>query len=74
MKKLCQKNLYLLSSYLVLLGVISVLCLPSISLASDIYDVTDFMLFSYIPSLIIPFIFAILLIGFFTRFSRRLDL
>ena len=44
---------------------------PSISLSSDIFDVTDYTLFHFIPFLLIPFFFGILLIGMFTRFVRR---
>jgi len=39
---------------------------------SDIYLVTDHLLFNFVPTLIIPFVLGMLLIGFVTRFTRGL--
>jgi len=40
---------------------------------SDIFEVSNYILFDFIPALILPFLFAMLLIGFFTRFVRNID-
>ena len=38
---------------------------------SNIYLVTDYMYFNFIPSLIIPFLLGMILIGLITRFTRN---
>ena len=40
---------------------------------SDIFQVTNYILFDFIPTLIIPFTMTLLLIGFMTRFTRNPD-
>lgn len=40
-------------------------------MTTDIGAVTNFILFDFIPHLIIPFTFGILLIGMLTRFIRN---
>jgi len=40
---------------------------------SDIYLVTDHILFNFVPHLVIPFLFGMLLIGMFTRYVRNID-
>jgi len=38
---------------------------------SDEFQVTNYILFDYIPNLVIPFLAGMLLIGMFTRFVKR---
>lgn len=38
---------------------------------SDIFLVTDHILFNFVPHLVVPFLAGILLIGLMTRFVRR---
>lgn len=38
---------------------------------SDLFLVTDYIYFDFIPHLIIPFLLGIILIGLMTRFLRR---
>jgi len=52
---------------------LAIFLIPTLSFASDIYDVTDYILFKYIPDLTIPFLAGILLIGLFTRFARNMN-
>lgn len=41
---------------------------------SNEFLVLDYILHNFIPSLIVPFILGILLIGLFTRFARNLNI
>lgn len=38
---------------------------------TDIFLVTDYTLFNFIPHIIIPFVFGLLIIGFVTRFIKN---
>jgi len=38
---------------------------------SDLFLVTDYILFNFIPTLIIPFILGMILIGLLTKFVRN---
>lgn len=40
---------------------------------SDLFLVTDYILFNFVPTLIIPFLMGLLLIGFMTRFIRNIE-
>jgi len=40
---------------------------------SDVFQVTNYILFDYIPHLVIPFLAGMLLIGMFTRFARNMN-
>ena len=44
--------------------------IAAIANASDIYDVTNYTLFHYIPFLIIPFLAGLIIIGLVTRFAK----
>jgi len=37
---------------------------------SDLFLVTDFILFNFVPRMIIPFLLALIIIGLMTRFVR----
>lgn len=39
---------------------------------SNLFLVTDYILFNFVPTLIIPFMLGILLIGLMTRFVRNM--
>jgi len=66
-----KKTIFTISYIIGWIGSMIIFVIPITTYASDIFDTTDYMLFNYIPHLIIPFLFALLLIGFITRFVRN---